>query len=74
MAPPGEDRPPEPERLFTVSDVARRLQVSKMTIYRLIQSGQLTAVRTGRLLRITAGSLREYLSAEERPESLDDSF
>nr|WP_181782673.1 excisionase family DNA-binding protein [Pseudonocardia pini] len=34
---------------LTVAEVAERMRVSKMTVYRLVHSGELPAVRTGSL-------------------------
>ena len=50
------------ERLLTVAEVADVLRVSTMTVYRLIQRGELAALRVGRSYRIRAGALDEYLS------------
>jgi excisionase family DNA binding protein len=49
-------------RFLTVAEVARQLRVSNMTVYRLIKSGNLGAVRVGRGYRIPDGDLRKYLS------------
>jgi excisionase family DNA binding protein len=46
---------------LTVSEVARNLRVSNMTVYRLIKSGQLSAVRVGRGYRIREDDVRRYL-------------
>lgn len=48
-------------RFFTVAEVARQLRVSNMTVYRLIKSGQLPAVRVGRGYRIRDEDVRKYL-------------
>lgn len=48
-------------RFFTVAEVARQLRVSNMTVYRLIKSGQLPAVRVGRGYRIRDDDVRKYL-------------
>jgi excisionase family DNA binding protein len=45
-------KPPVPERLLTVSDVAERLQVSPRTVRRMIATGQLRIIRLGRSVRI----------------------
>ena len=50
-------------RLRTVSEVADDLRVSNMTVYRLIKSGQLPAVRVGKNYRIRQGDLTAYLQA-----------
>ena len=48
--------------LVTVSEVARLLRLSTMTIYRLIDRGELDATRPGgRTIRIHADSVRRLL-------------
>jgi len=47
----------------TVSEVARQLRVSKMTVYRLISSGELPAVRIGKSYRIREEDVDAYLVA-----------
>ena len=39
-------------RFLTVAEVAEMMRVSNMTVYRLVQSGALPAVRFGRSYRI----------------------
>ncbi|MDQ4143593.1 MAG: helix-turn-helix domain-containing protein [Actinomycetota bacterium] len=51
-------------RFLTVAEVARTLRVSNMTVYRLVNSGQLPAVRVGRGYRIREDDVLKYL--EER--------
>ena len=53
---------------FSVSEVASVLNVSKMTVYRHIQSGRLEAERVGGSgsYRVTAGSLRRILEDDWR--------
>ena len=48
-------------RFMTVAEVARRLRVSNMTVYRLVKSGHLPAVRVGRGYRIREEDVRKYL-------------
>lgn len=57
---PGNDR----SRFVTVSEVASQLRVSNMTVYRLVQSGQLPAVRVGRSYRIRADDVDRYLGEQ----------
>jgi excisionase family DNA binding protein len=47
---------------LTVAEVAGVMRVSKMTVYRMVHSGELTAVRVGRSFRVPAKAVREYLS------------
>lgn len=53
-------REPAPT-LLTVNEVAARLRVSKMTIYRVIEQGDLAAIRIGRSLRVPEKALNKYL-------------
>jgi excisionase family DNA binding protein len=48
-------------RFLTVAEVARYLRVSNMTVYRLINAGQLAAVRVGRGYRIREEDVTRYL-------------
>ena len=48
---------------LTVTEVARVLRVSNMTVYRLVNSGQLPAVRVGRSYRIREDDVRRYLQS-----------
>jgi excisionase family DNA binding protein len=57
---PNEDR----ARFATVAEVASLLRVSTMTVYRLIQSGQLPAVRIGRSYRIPEDEVDRYLAGQ----------
>lgn len=60
------------ETLLTAAEVADQLRVSTMTIYRLIRSGELPAVRVGRNYRVRAGDLAAYLDAQVvDPASVD---
>ena len=47
--------------LLTVAEVAQHMRVSNMTVYRLIKSGQLPALRVGKNFRIRARDLSSYL-------------
>lgn len=50
--------------LLTAAEVADQLRVSTMTVYRLIRSGELAAVRVGRNYRVRRGDLDAYLDAQ----------
>jgi len=58
----GRRRPLVGDRLLTVGEVADAMRVSNMTIYRLIKSGQLAAVRVGKNYRIRESDVDRYLS------------
>ena len=46
--------------LLTVKEVASYLQTSKQQVRRMIQSGELTAVRVGREYRVPAAALETW--------------
>ena len=48
-------------RLFTVAEVAAVMRVSNMTVYRLIQTGELPALRVGKGYRIFEADLEGFL-------------
>lgn len=47
--------------LLTVAEVAAGMRVSNMTVYRLIKSGELPAVRVGKGYRIRESDLQRFL-------------
>jgi len=53
---------PSSLRFLTVAEVATQMRVSKMTVYRLVHSGELEAVRVGRSFRVPEHILEAYLS------------
>ena len=48
-------------RFMTVAEVADVLRVSKMTVYRLVHSGEMPAVRFGRSFRVPEEAVASYL-------------
>lgn len=52
------------DTLYTANEVAERLRVSTMTVYRLIRGGDLPAVRVGRNYRVRAGDLDAFLTGQ----------
>jgi len=48
-------------RFVTVAEVASLMRVSKMTVYRLVHSGELPAVRVGRSFRVPESAVHDYL-------------
>ncbi|MEV0297975.1 helix-turn-helix domain-containing protein [Nocardia sp. NPDC050710] len=48
-------------QFLTVAEVANLMRVSKMTVYRLVHSGELPAVRVGRSFRVHAKAVHDYL-------------
>ncbi len=47
--------------LLTAREVAEAMRVSTMTVYRLIKSGELRAIRVGKHLRIRESDVASYL-------------
>jgi excisionase family DNA binding protein len=48
-------------RFLTVAEVAVIMRVSKMTVYRLVHSGDLAAMRVGRSYRVPERAVQDYL-------------
>lgn len=48
-------------RFLTPQEVADHLRVSSMTVYRLIKSGELRAVRVGKAYRLLEDDVDAYL-------------
>ncbi|MBN9643875.1 helix-turn-helix domain-containing protein [Corynebacterium mendelii] len=48
---------------LTVAEVADIMRVSKMTVYRLVHSGELPAVRVGRSFRVHEKAVKDYLDS-----------
>ena len=48
-------------QFLTVAEVAAMMRVSKMTVYRLVHSGEMPAVRVGRSFRVRESDANEYL-------------
>ena len=55
--------------LLTVKEVASYLQTSKQQVRRMIQSGELTAVRVGREYRVPAAALETWLRRTAKVKS-----
>jgi excisionase family DNA binding protein len=50
-------------RFLTVQEVAELMRVSTMTVYRIIKSGELPAVRVGRSFRVRDTDVDTYLGS-----------
>jgi excisionase family DNA binding protein len=57
------------ELLLTVEEVARRLRIGRTLVYQLISSGELESVKVGRLRRVPAECLPEYVATLRRARS-----
>ena len=68
---------PEPridEQFLTADEVAQAARVSKMTVYRLIHSGELAAVRVGKSFRIPLSAANAYLGLVAETMAQVDAF
>ena len=59
--PTNEQPGPGKVQFLTVAEVAAMMRVSKMTVYRLVHSGELPAVRVGRSFRVPQDAVHGYL-------------
>lgn len=49
-------------KLLTVKEVAKILRVSDMTVYRLVKSRQISAIRVGKNYRVKESEVERYLN------------
>lgn len=54
---------------YTIADTARLLSVSRRTVERLIEKGELATVGTGKLKRIPYDSIVSYLNRHRNDEA-----
>ena len=58
-------------QLYRITEIGARLALSRSSIYREIEAGNLHAVRIGKALRITSDEMDRYISKlGERPEQV----
>lgn len=55
------------EGLLTVGEVAKRLQLSERTMWKLIHGGKVPSIVIGRLRRIDPRDLEQYLQSCKTP-------
>lgn len=56
------------ESLWTIADVARFLQVTEKTVYRLAQSSRIPAFKLGWVWRFREAEVREWVEAQRQPQ------
>lgn len=59
----GDGPSPGQVQFLTVAEVATLMRVSKMTVYRLVHSGELPAARVGKSFRVPAQAVHAYLDS-----------
>jgi len=68
----------EPQRddsraqFLTVAEVAETLRLSRMTVYRLIHSGELPAMRVGRSFRVPQSAVDALVEQSFTAQDFDD--
>ena len=62
------------EHMFTIAEVAEALSVSRRTVERLIQRGELRAYQVGGQKRIPPVAVEQMLRGAELPSSYDDTW
>ncbi len=60
---------PGQDTLLTKEDVAKRLQISPLTVGNWLRSGKLKGIKVGRLWRIRESDLKAFLNFEVEHES-----
>ncbi|KJS81931.1 MAG: DNA-binding protein [Peptococcaceae bacterium BICA1-8] len=55
-------------KILTVSQVAKYLQISEVTTYKLVQEGKIPAFKVGRHWRIVKDDLNEFIEKQKNGE------
>jgi len=58
----------EENEIMTISQVAKYLQISEVTTYRLVQEGKIPAFKVGRSWRVKREDLNEFIEIQKRGE------
>jgi excisionase family DNA binding protein len=56
-----------PSQYLTVAEVAALLRVSKMTVYRMVQTHAFASVRFGKSYRVPENAVEEYIRKAGSP-------
>ena len=64
-AKPVDDRLSSQVKLYTVSEVAETMRLSRMSVYRLIHAGTLPSLKVGNSFRVTAAALDLFLAGAD---------
>lgn len=60
----------EVNEIMTITQVAKYLQISEITTYRLVQEGRIPAFKVGRGWRVKREDLKEFIEKQKRGERL----
>lgn len=64
--PPRSPATPATKLLFTVTEAAAVLSMSRASLYRLIRGGEVPTLKIGAMTRVTAAALDSYVSSLQR--------
>jgi excisionase family DNA binding protein len=53
--------------MHTPADIAEKLNVSRMTVYRLIQTRAIASLRIGRHFRVSPEALQQFIDSNTQP-------
>ena len=56
--------------IMTITQVAKYLQISEITTYRLVQEGKIPAFKVGRGWRVKREDLKEFIEKQKRGERI----
>src|SRR5207253_3158321 len=59
----------EPKEFYTTRELAQKLRVTEMTIYRMVKRGQLPCIDFGRLKRFSKRDVLDFLSRFKKGSS-----
>ena len=57
---------------MTPDDVARRLKVTRLTVYRLLKRGEITAFKVGDQWRIDEDDLKAYIKKKKKRQEWNE--
>ncbi|HBV97812.1 MAG: DNA-binding protein [Peptococcaceae bacterium BICA1-7] len=56
---------PDKNEIMTISQVAKYLQISEVTTYRLVQEGRIPAFKVGRGWRVKREDLKDFIEKQK---------